>query len=75
MIDFRDVRILYVREIRSALHERNILFNAVLMPLFLYPLFLWLMYTGISFVMGQTDDSTACGDGCPSRRRGARPGG
>lgn len=59
MIDFRDVRLLYVREIRSALRERNILFNVVLMPLLLYPTFLWLAYTGISFVMGQTDDSTA----------------
>lgn len=59
MIDFRDVRILYVREIRSALRERNILFNVVLMPLFLYPVFLWMAYTGISFVIGQTEDTTA----------------
>lgn len=50
-----DIRLLYVRELRSALRERNIVVNSILLPIFLYPVMLWLMYTGISFVGGQTE--------------------
>ncbi len=50
----RDIRLLYGRELRSALRERSIVINSILLPLFLYPLLLWLAYTGISFVGGQT---------------------
>jgi len=50
-----DVGLLYMRELRSALRERNIVVNSILVPIFLYPLLLWLIYTGISFVMGQTE--------------------
>lgn len=49
-----DIRLLYVRELRSALRERNIVINSILLPIFLYPVMLYLMYTGISFVGGQT---------------------
>jgi sodium transport system permease protein len=49
-----DIRLLYVRELRSALRERHIVINSVLLPIFLYPVILYLMYTGISFVGGQT---------------------
>ncbi|MBN1571378.1 MAG: ABC transporter permease [Acidobacteria bacterium] len=49
-----DIRLLYVRELRSALRERNIVINSILLPIFLYPVILYLMYTGISFVGGQT---------------------
>jgi sodium transport system permease protein len=59
MLHFPDIRLLYLREIRSALRERNILFNVVLMPLFLYPVMLWLIYTGITFVVGQTENFTS----------------
>ena len=54
MANGRDIRLLYVRELRSALRERSIVINSILLPLFLYPLLLWLVYTGISFVGGQT---------------------
>ena len=50
-----DIKLLYVRELRSALRERNIVVNSILLPIFLYPVILWLMYTGISFVGGQTE--------------------
>jgi len=55
MFNWKDVRVLYVRELRSALRERNIVVNSILLPIFLYPLLLWLVYTGISFVGGQTE--------------------
>jgi len=54
MSNAEDVRLLYVRELRSALRERNIVVNSILLPIFLYPLLLWMVYTGISFVMGRT---------------------
>jgi sodium transport system permease protein len=49
-----DIRLLYWRELRSALRERNIVVNGILLPIFLYPLLLWLIYTGMTFVSGQT---------------------
>ena len=50
-----DIRILYVRELRSALRERNIIINSILLPIFLYPVMLWIAYSGITFVAGQSD--------------------
>jgi sodium transport system permease protein len=50
-----DIRNLYMRELRSALRERNIVVNSILLPIFLYPVLLYLLYTGISFVGGQTE--------------------
>jgi sodium transport system permease protein len=55
MFNLADIRLLYWRELRSALRERNIVINSILLPIFLYPLLLWLVYTGISFVGGQTE--------------------
>ncbi len=49
------IRLLYARELRSALRERNIVVNSILLPIFLYPVLLWLIYSGISFVGGQTE--------------------
>ena len=54
-----DIRVLYLRELRSALRERNIVVNSILLPIFLYPGILWLAYTGISFVFGQTEGMQA----------------
>lgn len=50
-----DIRVLYLRELRSALRERGILVNSILIPLFLYPVMLWLMVSAISFVRGQEE--------------------
>ncbi len=50
-----DIGLLYKRELRSALRERNIIINSILLPIFLYPAFLWVAYSGISFVAGQSE--------------------
>ena len=49
------IRILYWREIRSALRDRTIVTNSILLPIFLYPLIIWIAYTGITFVSGQNE--------------------
>ncbi|HWQ93406.1 MAG TPA: ABC transporter permease [Clostridia bacterium] len=54
-LHWRQVWILYCREMRSALRERTILFNSILIPVVLYPFLLWLASTGMMFVMGQTE--------------------
>ncbi|HEY3383944.1 MAG TPA: ABC transporter permease [Vicinamibacterales bacterium] len=55
----QDVLTLYRHELRMAFRERSIVVGSVLMPLVLYPLILWLMFTGITFVMGQTEGQLA----------------
>jgi len=52
-MNWSDIRILYLRELKSALRERSIVVNTILIPIILYPLMLWLMYTGFTFVSGQ----------------------
>jgi sodium transport system permease protein len=59
MSNMRDIGLLYAREMRSALRERNIVVNSILLPIFLYPLLLWLIYAGLSFVGGQTQNLTS----------------
>jgi ABC-type Na+ efflux pump permease subunit len=44
---------------RSALRERSIVFNSILLPIVLYPLILWAAFTGIVFVQGQTEGFTS----------------
>lgn len=51
-MNWPEVRILYRRELRAALRERSIVMNSILLPVFLYPLMLWVMFTGITFVSG-----------------------
>ncbi|HSW27965.1 MAG TPA: ABC transporter permease subunit [Longimicrobiales bacterium] len=53
------IRLLYVRELRSALRERAIVVNGILMPVFLYPVLLWVMFTGITFVQGLNEGFTS----------------
>lgn len=52
---WRQVWILYLREMRAAIRERTIVFNSILIPVFLYPFLLWVALSGIMFVTGQTD--------------------
>ena len=54
-MDWHDIWILYRRELRSAFRERTIVVNSILMPVFLYPVMLWVMFTGIMFVAGLAD--------------------
>ncbi len=56
---WNDVWILYRHEMRSALRERTIVLNSILMPLFLYPVMLWVMFTGLMFVTGLADRATS----------------
>lgn len=58
-MDWRAVRILYTRELRSALRERTIVVNSILMPVFLYPVLLWVMFTALSFVEGLEEGFTS----------------
>lgn len=53
-VSLSEVRLLYVRELRAALRERNIIVNSVLVPLLLYPALLWVIFSGMSFVQGRT---------------------
>lgn len=55
-MNLRDIRILYFRELRSALRDRTIVTGSILVPMLLYPLILWLAYTGFTFVSGQSED-------------------
>src|SRR5437870_3679040 len=55
-MNLRDIRVLYWREIRSALRDRTIVTNSVLLPILLYPAIIWLGYTGITFISGQNED-------------------
>jgi sodium transport system permease protein len=55
-MNFRDIKVLYLRELRSALRDRTIVTNSILLPIFLYPLLMWLVYTGITFVSGQNEE-------------------
>jgi sodium transport system permease protein len=55
-MNLRDIKVLYSRELRSALRDRTIVTNSILLPIFLYPLMMWLVYTGITFVSGQSEE-------------------
>lgn len=52
-----DVWLLYWRELRSALRERNILLYSLLVPALLYPCVLWMMISADSMVRGMLEQS------------------
>lgn len=54
-MNWRDIRLLYRRELRSALRERSIVVNSILMPIFLYPVMLWAIFSGITLVQGLSE--------------------
>jgi len=53
-MNWNDIRTLYVRELRSALRERGIVVYSIIIPVVLYPLLIWLVYTAFSYASGQT---------------------
>jgi sodium transport system permease protein len=57
--DLTAVWLLYRREMRAALREKNIVVNSILIPIFLYPFILWAAFTGVMFVQGQTEGMVA----------------
>ncbi len=58
-MNLREIRILYGRELRSALRERTIVFNTILLPVFLYPVILWAMFTALTFIQGRNEGFTS----------------
>jgi sodium transport system permease protein len=56
----RDIWVLYGREVRSALRERTVVVNGILIPIFLYPVVLWAFFSAMVFVEGLAE-------GFPSR--------
>ena len=58
-MNWTHIRTLYLRELRSALRERTIVVNSILMPIFLYPVLLWVMFTGLTFVQGLAEGYTS----------------
>jgi len=58
-VNRRDTWILYTRELRSALRERTIVVNSILMPIFLYPVLLWVMFSAQVFVQGLNEGFTS----------------
>ena len=54
-VKWRDVRILFAREMRTAVRERTVIVNGLLMPIFLYPLMMWATFTALVFVQGLTE--------------------
>jgi sodium transport system permease protein len=55
----REVWILYQRELRSAFRERAIVVNSILIPIFLYPIMLWVMFSGMTLVEGLGEGFTS----------------
>src|SRR4051812_32041647 len=58
-MNLSDIRVLYIRELRSALRDKTIVTGSILVPILLYPLILWLAYAGLTFVSGQSADLTS----------------
>lgn len=54
-LDWRQVGVLYGREMRSSLREKTIVIYSLLLPLILYPFMLWAGFSGVLFVQGQTE--------------------
>ena len=54
-LNWRQVSILYRREMRAAFREKTIVINSVLIPIFLYPFLLWVAFTVMTFVLGQAE--------------------
>ncbi|MEM1182646.1 MAG: ABC transporter permease subunit [Acidobacteriota bacterium] len=50
-----DIRLLYIRELRAALRERGIVINSLLVPLLLYPVMIWVIFSGIAFIKGSEE--------------------
>ena len=54
-MSWRDIRLLYLAELRSAFRERSVVINTVLIPVLLYPVLLWFLINGMLLVQGQSE--------------------
>ena len=57
-MNWREVRLVYAREMRSAFREPSIVVNSVLLPIFLYPGLLWLAFSALAFAEGVSEGYT-----------------
>lgn len=55
----RDIWTQYTMEVRSALRERSIVMYSILLPIFMYPVMLWVMFSAITFVQGLNEGFTS----------------
>ena len=55
-MNWKDIRTLYLRELRSAFRERGIVVYSIIVPVVLYPLLMWLVYTAFSYASGQAEE-------------------
>ncbi len=58
-MNVKDIWILYTMELRCALRERAIVVYSILLPIFLYPVMLWVMFTAMTFIQGVTEGFTS----------------
>ena len=70
-MDWTTIRLLYLSELRSALRERSVLINGILIPLLMYPLMMWVMFSGFLFVTARFEsfDSRVEIAGLPAEHR------
>lgn len=54
-MELRQIWTLYRHEVRCALRERSIVVYSIVLPIVMYPVLLWAVFAGISFVQGQSD--------------------
>ncbi len=71
-MDWTAIRLLYLSELRSALRERSVLINGILIPLLMYPLMMWVMFSAILFVTARTESFASRVEiaGLPAEHRG-----
>ncbi len=55
----KDIWTLYTMELRSALRERSIVVYSILLPIFLYPVMLWVMFSAMTFIQGVNEGFTS----------------
>lgn len=73
-VAWHQIGTLYRFELRSALREKAIIINSILIPIFLYPLIMWAAFSGLMFVQGQSDrlESRVAIQGLPGDHPGLR---
>ena len=59
-LNWREVRVLYGREMRAALREKAIVLNSLFIPVFLYPLLLWAALSGIPKLAADARSENRC---------------
>lgn len=53
-VDWKAVAAIYRAEMTSAFRDKHTVANSIIVPIVLYPLILWVAFTGMSYVKGQS---------------------